>query len=154
MHDSAIAGMTDPLPTPPASPSLLGNRYAILLGVIAGLLEVVPMIGPLVLAVMAVAVAALRDPMLALWTAVFLTALRIVQDYVVYPRLIGRDIHLHPLVVILAVLAGAELGGIAGGFIAVPLVALASVAARHWLAWRGKDAAAPVEGLTATVASR
>src|SRR3954465_3713596 len=64
---------------------------------------------------------------------------------VVYPRLIGRDIHLHPLVVILAVLAGAELNGIAGVFIAVPLVALTTVAARHWLDWRGKDAEAAVK---------
>ena len=93
----------------------------------------------------AVVIAALQDPMLAVWTAVFLTALRVVQDYVVYPRLIGRDIHLHPLVVILAVLAGAELKGIAGVFIAVPLVALTTVAARHWLDWRGKDAAAAVK---------
>src|SRR3954465_2981399 len=134
--------------------ALLGNRYAILLGFVAGVLEVVPLIGPLAVALMAVVIAALQDPMVAVWTAVFLTALRVVQDYVVYPRLIGRDIHLHPLVVILAVLAGAETNGIAGVFIAGPLVALTTVAARHWLDWRGKDAAAPVEGLTATVASR
>jgi predicted PurR-regulated permease PerM len=42
--------------------------------------------------------------------------------------------------VILAVLAGAELDGIAGIFIAVPVVALATVAGRHWLEWRGRDA--------------
>jgi predicted PurR-regulated permease PerM len=120
--------------------ALLSNPYAILLGVIAGVLEVVPLIGPLAVGVIAVVVAALHDPMLAVWTAVFLIVLRIVEDYVIYPRLIGRDIHLHPLVVILAVLGGAELDGIAGVFIAVPLVALTTVAARHWLAWRGNDA--------------
>lgn len=59
----------------------------------------------------------------------------------IYPRLIGRDIHLHPLVVILAVLAGVELGGMAGIFIAVPVVALVTVVARHWLDWRGRDPA-------------
>ncbi len=78
--------------------------------------------------------------MLAVWTAVFLAVLRVVEDYVIYPRLIGRDIHLHPLVVILAVLAGVELDGIAGIFIAVPVVALVTVAARHWLEWRERDA--------------
>jgi predicted PurR-regulated permease PerM len=83
--------------------------------------------------------------MRAVWTAVFLVALRVVEDYVIYPRLIGRDIHLHPLVVILAVLAGAELDGVAGIFIAVPLVALTTVAARHWLEWRGDDAEAAPE---------
>jgi predicted PurR-regulated permease PerM len=60
---------------------------------------------------------------------------------VVYPRLIGRGIHLHPLVVIIAVLAGAELDGVTGIFIAVPAVAVASVATRHWLGWRGRKTA-------------
>ncbi|MCU1381583.1 MAG: family transporter [Acidobacteria bacterium] len=120
--------------------AVLGNPYAVLLGVLAAVLEFIPLIGPLVVAVVAVAIAALHDPTVAVWTAVFLTVLRGVEDYVIYPRLIGRDIHLHPLVVILAVLAGVELDGIAGIFIAVPIVALGTVAARHWLEWRGRDA--------------
>jgi predicted PurR-regulated permease PerM len=120
--------------------ALLGTPYAVLLGVLAGVLEFIPLLGPLVVAAIAVTIAALHDPALAVWTAVFLTVLRVVQDYVIYPRLIGRDIHLHPLVVILAVLAGVELGGMAGIFIAVPVVALVTVIGRHWLDWRGRDA--------------
>jgi len=120
--------------------ALLGNPYAILLGVLAAVLEFIPLIGPFVVAVVAVVVAALHDPKLAVWTALFLTELRVVEDYVIYPRLIGRDIDLHPLAVILAVLAGVELGGIAGIFIAVPVVALVTVVGRHWLEWRGRDA--------------
>lgn len=129
--------------------ALLGNPYAVLLGVLAAVLEFIPMIGPLVVAVVAVVIAALHDPMMAIWTAVFLTVLRTVEDYVIYPRLIGRDIHLHPLVVILAVLAGVELDGIAGIFIAVPVVALVTVAGRHWLEWRGRDAEAEAETVAA-----
>ena len=120
--------------------ALLGDPYAILLGVLAAVLEFIPLIGPLIVAIVAVVIAAVHAPMLGLWTALFLTVLRVVQDYVIYPRLIGRDIHLHPLVVILAVLAGVELGGIAGIFIAIPVVALFTVLGRHWLAWRGRDA--------------
>jgi predicted PurR-regulated permease PerM len=120
--------------------ALLGNPYAVLLGVFAAVLEFVPVLGPLVLGAVAIGIAALHDPMLGVWTTVFLAVLRIVEDYVIYPRLIGRDIHLHPLVVILAVLAGVELDGVAGVFIAVPIVALLTVAARHWLEWRGRDA--------------
>jgi predicted PurR-regulated permease PerM len=122
--------------------ALLGNPYAVLLAVLAAVMEFVPLIGPLVVAVVAVTIAALHDPVMAVWTVVFLGVLRTVEDYVIYPRLIGRDIHLHPLVVILAVLAGVELDGIAGIFIAVPIVALATVAGRHWLEWRGRDAEA------------
>jgi predicted PurR-regulated permease PerM len=51
---------------------------------------------------------------------------------VIYPRLIRRGIHLHPLAVILGVLAGAEMYGVAGMFLAVPTVAIASVVYRHW----------------------
>ena len=118
----------------------LGNPYAILLGILAAVCEFVPLIGPIVVATVAVGIVALHDPMLAIWTAALLAVVRVVEDYVIYPRLIGSNIDLHPLVVILAVLAGAELDGIAGVFIAVPLVALTTVAARHWLEWRGRDA--------------
>lgn len=121
--------------------ALLGNPYAILLGFLAAVLEFVPLIGPLIVAVVAVGIAAVTSPALAVWTAVFLTFVRGLEDYVIYPRLIGRDIHLHPLVVILAVLAGAELGGIAGIFIAVPVIALGTVVVRHWLDWRGQPSA-------------
>ena len=120
--------------------ALIGTPYPILLGVLAAVLEFIPLIGPLVVAAVAVVVATVHSPMLAISTAAFLALLRMVQDYVIYPRLIGRDIHLHPLVVILAVLAGVELDGIAGIFIAVPVVALLTVLARHWLDWRGRDA--------------
>ena len=120
--------------------ALLRNPYAILLGVLAAVLEFIPLIGPLIVAVVAVTIAALHDPTTAIWTAVFLAVLRVIEDYVIYPRLIGRNIDLHPLVVILAVLAGVELDGIAGIFIAVPIVAIVTVAGRHWLEWRGRDA--------------
>ena len=83
--------------------ALLGSPYAILLGLLAGVLEFIPLVGPLVVAAVAVMLAALHDPMLALWTAVFLTVLRVVEDYVIYPRLIGRSMALHPLAVIVAV---------------------------------------------------
>ena len=133
--------------------ALLGSPYAILLGVLAAVLEWVPLVGPIIVAVIAVVVAALHDPMRALWTAVFLAVLRLAEDYVIYPRLIGRDIDLKPIVIILAVLAGAELGGIAGIFISVPVVALVTVAGRHWLAWRERDAEAPQSAGVADVSN-
>lgn len=122
--------------------ALLGVPYPVLLGILAGTLEFVPMVGPFVLAVVATIIAALHIPLLAVWTAGFLTVVRVAEDYVIYPRLIGRGIHLPPLAIVIAVLCGMELGGIAGIFIAVPAVALVSVAARHWLEWRRGDATA------------
>jgi predicted PurR-regulated permease PerM len=121
--------------------ALLGIPYPVLLGVLAGILEFIPLVGPLLLATVASLVGALHAPVLLFWAVGFLGVLRLVQDYVIYPRLIRRGIELHPLAVIVAVLAGAELDGVAGMFLAVPTVAIASVVYRHWLVWRTDDGA-------------
>jgi predicted PurR-regulated permease PerM len=123
----------------------LGVPYAVLLGVLAGVLEFVPLVGPLLAAVVSAALTALHSPLLALGVCGFLGVLRIVEDYVVYPKLIRHGVHMHPLAVIVAVLAGLELGGVAGIFLAIPAVALVSVTARHWFQWRG-EGNAPASG--------
>ena len=112
---------------------LLGNDYALLLGILAGVLELVPLLGPLTLAILATMVAGLESGWQSMWTVVFLGVLRIVQDYVIYPRIIREGIHLHPLAVILSVLAGEQVAGIPGVFIAIPLVALLTVLYKHIL---------------------
>lgn len=129
--------------------AILGEPYPIVLGILAGVLEFIPLLGPFVVAVIAAGIAAFHGRGLAVEVASFLAILRMVEDYVIYPRLIGHGIHLHPVVVVLAVLAGMELRGVAGIFIAVPTVAMLSVAVRHWLDWRGADTAAQ-DGVTMT----
>ena len=112
---------------------LIGNDYALLLGVLAGIFEFVPIIGPLALAIIATTVAGFESTVHAVFTALFLAVLRIFQDYVIYPRIVRDGIHLHPLAVILSVLAGEQVAGIPGVFIAIPLVALATVLHKHFL---------------------
>ena len=112
---------------------LLGNDYALLLGILAGVLELIPLLGPLTLAVVATLVAGFESGWQSLWTALFLAALRLAQDYLIYPRIIRQGIHLHPLAVILSVLAGEQVAGIPGVFIAIPLVALLTVLYKHIL---------------------
>ena len=120
--------------------AVIGVPYPVLLGVLAGVLEFIPLVGPLLLAIVASIVGALHAPMLALWTVGLLGVFRIIEDYVIYPRLIRRGIPLHPLAVILAVLAGAEVLGVAGMFLAVPVVGILLVVYRHSVEWRGGDA--------------
>jgi predicted PurR-regulated permease PerM len=112
-------------------------RYALVLGVMAGFLEFIPLLGPLVVAIVAGTVAGFDSGTKAVAVLVFLGVLRIVQDYVLYPRIIGSGIHLHPLAVILAILAGHELAGVAGIFLAIPVIAVLTVTYRHWLEHRG-----------------
>jgi predicted PurR-regulated permease PerM len=112
--------------------AILGVPYAVLLGVIAGVLEFIPLVGPFLAAVIATVVAVFHAPILALRVVGFLAALRVLHDYVVYPRLVGRGLHhLHPFAVVIAGLAGVELGGVVGLFVAVPAAAIMSVVYRH-----------------------
>ena len=112
--------------------ALIGVPYAMVLGIAAGLLEFIPLAGPVTIGAVAVLFASFHSPGEALEVFLFLVILRILEDYVVYPRIIGRGIHLHPLAIILAILCGAELGGLAGIFLSIPVVAILSVAFRHW----------------------
>lgn len=111
---------------------LLGLSYPLMLGIIAGILEFVPVIGPAVLGLSAVLVASFQSTRAAVLVFAFLAAFRLIHDYLTYPRLISRGIEIHPIAVILAVLCGAELGGVIGVFLGVPIVALLTVCARHW----------------------
>jgi predicted PurR-regulated permease PerM len=117
--------------------AIIGVRYPLVLGVLAGLLEFIPLLGPLVVAIVATTVAAVDSGSKAALVLAFLAVLRIVEDYVLYPRIIGSGIHLHPLAIILAILAGNELAGITGIFLAIPVIAVLTVTYRHWLEHRG-----------------
>lgn len=120
--------------------TLFGLPGPVVMGFIAGLFEFVPLVGPLSVAIMAALLALLHTgPLSAFLILLFLGVLRVVQDYFVYPRLIGQGIHLHPLAVIFAILAGHELAGVAGVFLAIPVVAILTVSYRHWMEHRGSE---------------
>lgn len=117
---------------------VFGLKYALLLGILAGIFEFIPLLGPLTIAVIVVTTAALGDdPWKALYAAIFLIVLRLIHDYVTYPRIVRGGIHLHPLAIILSVLAGEQIAGIPGVFISIPLVAVATVIYRHVVEHRG-----------------
>lgn len=118
---------------------LLGVKYALLFGILAAMLEFIPLIGPLTIGIAVTAVAGFSDTRTGLYVAVFLIVLRIIHDYVTYPRIIREGIHLHPLAIILSVLAGEQIGGIVGVFLSVPIVALATVLHRHILEHSGSS---------------
>ena len=100
--------------------------YGILLAVLGALLEFIPMVGPLAAAVTIIVVTAISGgPVVAI--VIFLGVYRVIQDYVLSPHLMGRGIELHPLLVLFGVFAGAEIAGVAGTFLSVPVLALVRV---------------------------
>ncbi|MEP6847801.1 MAG: AI-2E family transporter [Acidobacteriota bacterium] len=111
---------------------IIGIKYALLFGILAGIFEFVPLIGPITIGIVVTSLAAFSDnPWKALYVGVFLIILRILQDYVLYPKIVRGGIHLHPIAVILSVLAGEQLAGIPGVFLAIPVVAILSVFYKH-----------------------
>lgn len=114
-------------------------NYALLLGILAGVLEFIPLIGPLTLAIIATTVALLQSPWKVLYVIIFLICLRITHDYVTYPRIVRKGVHLHPLAVVLSVLAGEQVAGIPGVFLSIPVVALLTVLYRHILEHSGSS---------------
>jgi predicted PurR-regulated permease PerM len=114
---------------------LVGVKNALLLGVLAGILEVIPTFGPIIAAIPGVAVALFQGsthlPMPNGWFAVLVVGLYVmiqqVESNFLAPRIIGASVKLHPLVVLVGAIGGATLGGILGAFLAAPVIGTARI---------------------------
>jgi len=101
---------------------LLRFPYAIALASLGGLLEFIPVVGWSSTFAVIVGVGIVNHSHW-LWMAVLLAFWRVLQDYVATPRIMGQQLKIHPLAAIFAVLVGAQLGGIIGIYLAVPVMA-------------------------------
>lgn len=109
----------------------LGVRNAFWLGVIAGILEVVPNFGPILAAIPGVAFAlflgSARLPLSNFWFTLVVggayTLIQQLENSFLVPRIIGRSMNLHPVVILFGAIMGASLGGILGIFLAAPVIA-------------------------------
>jgi predicted PurR-regulated permease PerM len=101
---------------------LLGIPYALPLAIFAGLLEIVPTIGPIISAVPAVAIALTYSPLLAVATAALYFIIQQAEGNLVVPLVMKQTVGLPPLVTIIAIMVGAKLSGILGALLAVPVV--------------------------------
>ena len=107
--------------------TLMGVRYSLLLASIAFFCEFIPTVGPLAELAIILAVSALTGYPHMWWLAAGLGVFRPVRDYGIWPRLMSRWVELHPHMVVFGVFAGGGIGGIAGVFLAVPVLALARI---------------------------
>jgi predicted PurR-regulated permease PerM len=112
--------------------SLLRAPYALAIGLFAGLLEFIPVVGPFLGDVMIVGVAFLANYHHVLIIVLFLAVWRILQDYVTTPHLMAAKLQLHPLTVIFAVLVGAEIGGVIGVYLSIPIAAGLRIVWKRW----------------------
>jgi predicted PurR-regulated permease PerM len=140
---------------------LLHVPYPVALALIVALFDLLPLVGAFIGAGVAVLVALSIGPMTAIILAVFFAVYQQVENHLLQPLVYGRAVRLHPLGVILAVLAGAELLGIIGALLAIPVAEILRVVVAEWLASRARetggiahaaDDGAPIETVTADTA--
>ena len=101
--------------------ALLGLPYALVLGVLAGLFELVPMFGPILSVIPAVLVALFMPFPTVIWVVLYFVGIQQLENNVLAPRISGHAVGLHPLGAMFALLVGFQLAGLLGGLFAVPL---------------------------------
>jgi predicted PurR-regulated permease PerM len=118
---------------------LLGVHYPLLIGVLAFLFELVPMVGPILGSVPAVVISLFQPWPLVLEVIAFFVVMQVIENNVLAPRITGGAVGLHPVVALIAIVVGADVGGIVGALFAVPFAGIASVLVdAAWKGWHGQ----------------
>jgi predicted PurR-regulated permease PerM len=119
---------------------ILGIRYALIIAIISGFLEIIPLIGPWSAAGIAITVSLFQATTPFDWPHWVLAGviglvyfvLRIMEDNFIIPRIVGEAVHLHPMLVIFAILAGGAIGGAFGLFVAIPVAGVLRILVRYF----------------------
>lgn len=123
---------------------LMRVPYSLVLGTAGGVMEFIPVVGPLVAASLIVSVALLMSYKHWLALVLFLGGWRLVQDYVIAPRVMGEKMELHPLAAIFGVLAGGEIAGVLGVYLSIPIMASLRIVWRRWQLYSEKKRFGPL----------
>ena len=108
-------------------------QYVLILSVFAGISRAIPIVGPIVSGIAIVVLALANSPFAAIYLLAFFVLLHFVESKFIMPKLIGDRMQLHPAIIIVVLLIGAEFFGILGMFMAAPVAAIARVLVRHYL---------------------
>jgi predicted PurR-regulated permease PerM len=119
-------------------------QYFLVLGTIGGLLEFIPVVGPLAAGLIIVGVALLTGYQHWGILLIFLIVWRLIQDYVSSPRIMGESMELHPLAAIFGVMAGGEVAGILGIYLSIPVMASLRIVFRRWRLYAEKRKFGPL----------
>jgi predicted PurR-regulated permease PerM len=106
-------------------------KYPLLLGIIIGVTNVIPYFGPIIGAVPAVIIAATSSVKLVFITIAVVFGLQFLEGNILSPYIVGKSLHMHPLMIMVALTAGGEIGGILGMIVAVPVLVVLKVSIIH-----------------------
>lgn len=103
----------------------LGINYALLLGIVGALLNIIPYIGGLIALILFMIIALVtKEPVYVIYVAVLYSIIQFIDNNFIVPRIIGAKVKLNALVSLMGVIAGAALWGISGMFLSIPLIAI------------------------------
>lgn len=122
--------------------------FWLVLGTAGGVMEFIPVVGPLVAALLMLSVAVLMNYQRWVMLLIFLVAWRLVQDYVISPRVMGTSMELHPLAAIFGVMAGGEIAGVLGVYLSIPVMASLRIVWRRWRIYVEKKRFGPLNEYT------
>ena len=113
---------------------LIGIPFALLLGILSGLLAFIPFVGPFISIIPPILLALAQDPILALWVLLAYAVVQFIEGNVIQPVVMNRAVSLHPTVIVFALLVMGTLFGFVGLLLAIPLIAALQVLVRElWI---------------------
>ena len=127
---------------------LLGVPYAVALGLLVGILDLIPLAGATIAAIIVVTVGFLHSIVAGIVLIVFFIVYQQIENHILQPVVYSRTVQLSPLAVLISVLIGAELAGVLGALAAIPVAGAIQVLLRAWLEQRRKH---PGRAATGTV---
>ncbi|MTH52526.1 AI-2E family transporter [Bacillus mangrovi] len=110
---------------------IFGVKYPLVLGIIIAVTNIIPYFGPVIGAIPALILAAAMSTETVITVVIIILVLQFLEGNVISPLIVGRSLHMHPIVIMLALAAGGELAGIFGLIIAVPVTAVLRVLVEH-----------------------
>jgi len=118
---------------------LLGVPFPLVVALAAGIFELIPLVGPFAGGAVALLLALTKSPTLALFTLILFLGIHVVEGYLLVPRIQARFVQLHPVVTLLALFAGVDVGGFLGALVAVPAASYLTVLIRAGVGdWRAQ----------------
>ena len=111
--------------------SIMGVDFALIIGLIAGIFNIVPYFGPIIGAVPAVVFALLKSPLTAVYVVLLFAVVNQVESSIISPNILGEHVGLHPVTVIFSIISGGYLFGILGVILAVPVTSIVKVTLRY-----------------------
>ncbi|QGG46717.1 AI-2E family transporter [Heliorestis convoluta] len=109
----------------------IGMKYSLMIGIIAGVADLIPYFGPIIGTIPVVILGLLQSPQTALWAVVVMFIIQQIESNLISPKVLGDSVGLHPLLVIFALLAGGHLFGLLGLLLAIPFAAVLKVIGRY-----------------------